>query len=242
MKYTFKTWITPHDLDINNIASASAVLRYLQEAAYRHLQVCPPTMDELRAENKVFVLSRVSYSIYEELRSGDELEVSTWPSEGKGVSFLRSGRITRNGSTVAELIAIWALIDPVAKSFWRTSDYTPAFEYEEPIELDMPSRFRIPKDTELSLVGEYTVRYNDVDVNRHMNNTHYPDMLCSYIPSMIGRRVVNMSVSYLHEAPLGCELKIYCSKEDDGTFYMRSLLPDGTVNVEAQLIMENVHA
>lgn len=241
MRYSFKTTVTPHDLDINNIASASAVLRYLQEAAYRHLKACPPTMDELRAQNKVFVLSRVSFSIYAELHSGDELEISTWPSEGKGVSFLRSGRMTRNGSTVAEHLAVWALVNPVDKTLWRTSDYDADFEYEEPIELDMPTRLRIPKDVELSLVGQYTVRYNDIDVNRHINNTHYPDILCSFIPTMLERKVVNMSVSYVNEAPLGTDIKVYCSREDDGTFYMRTILPDGRVNVEAQLIMEEVY-
>ncbi len=238
MKYTFKARVSPHDLDVNNLASASAVLRYMQEAAYRHLEVCPPTMDELRAENKVFVLSRVSYSIYDELKTGDEIEVSSWPSESRGVSFPRCARITRNGATVAELISLWALIDPINKSFWRADAYKPDFEYEDPIELDMPSRFRIPADVEMSLVGEYTARYCDVDVNKHINNTHYPDILCSFIPSMIGRRVVSLSISYLHEAPLGSEIKVYCSKEDDGTFYLRTVLENGQVNVEAQMIME----
>ena len=240
MRFSFKATISPHDLDINNVASPSAVLRYLQEAAYRHLQACPPTMDELREQNKVFVLSRVSFSIYAELHSGDELEITTWPSEGKGVSFLRSGRITKNGSTVAELLAVWALINPVDRTLWRATDYSADFEYEEPIELDMPTRIRIPKDTQLSLVGQYTVRYNDIDVNRHINNTHYPDILCSFIPSMLGRKVVNMSISYVNEAPLGTDIKVYSSREDDGTFYMRTILPDGRVNVEAQLIMEDM--
>ncbi len=238
MKYTFKATVTPHDLDINNIASPSAVLRYMQEAAYRHLQVCPPTMDELRAENKVFVLSRVSYSMYAELHTGDEIEISSWPSESRGVSFPRSARITRNGSTVAELISLWALVDPVKKTFWRSSDYTPSFEYEEPIELDMPSRFRIPTDAELSLVGDYTARYCDVDVNKHINNTHYPDILCGFLPTMQGVKIASMAISYLHEAPLGATIKVYCSKEDDGVYYLRTVLEDGKVNVEAQIILD----
>ncbi len=211
----------------------------MQEAAYRHLEICPPTMDELRAENKVFILSRVSFSIYAELHTGDEIEITTWPSESRGVSFPRSARITRNGSTVAELISLWALVDPVNKTFWRASDYAPEFEYEEPIELDMPSRFRIPQDAELALVGDYTARYCDVDVNMHINNTHYPDILCSFLPTMQGRRIASIAISYLHEAPLGKEIKVYCSKEDDGAFYLRTVLSDGTVNVEAQIIMDN---
>ena len=55
---------------------------------------------------------------------------------------------------------------------------------------------------------------------------------------MIGRRVASMAISYLHEAPLGSDIKVYCSEEDDGVFYLRTVLEDGTVNVEAQIIMD----
>lgn len=240
MKFGFKATVTPHDLDINNIASASAVLRYMQEAAYRHLTVCPPTMDELRAENKVFVISRLSFSIYDEIRFDDKLDITTWPSESRGASFPRSTRVTRDGNIVAELVSQWALVDPVNKALWRSNAYEPDFEYEDPIELDLPSRLRIPQGTELSLVGEHTVGYHDIDMNKHLNNTNYPDILCGFLPSMIGKRVVSMAISYLHEAPLGAEVKVYCSKEDDGLFYMRTVLPDGSVNVEAQIVLEDI--
>ena len=239
MKYSFKATVTPHDLDINNIASASAILRYMQEAAYRHLTVCPPTMDELRAENKVFVLSRLAFSIYDEIRFNDELLITTWPSESKGASFPRSTRATRNGNIVAELISQWALVDPVNKTLWRAKDYTPDFEYEDQIELDLPSRLRIPQGAELSLKGEYTVSYCDVDMNKHLNNTNYPDILCGFLPTMVGKRVISMSLSYINEAPLGVNIRVYSTKEDDGSFYLRTLLPDGSVNVEAHVIIED---
>ena len=111
---------------------------------------------------------------------------------------------------------------------------------EEPIELDLSTRLRIPSDTEMKLVGEHTVAYQDCDLNHHLNNTHYPDLLIGFLPSMEGKRVVNMAISYLHEAPLGQTLKVYSSKEDDGAFYIRTLLPDGSVNVEAQIVTEEL--
>ena len=240
MKYTFNATVTPHDLDINNIASPSAVLRYMQEAAYRHLTVCPPTMDELRAQNKVFVLSRLSFSIYKEIRFDDTLTVSTWPSESRGASFPRSTRAVRNGETVAELVSQWALVDPVNKTLWRANAYEPDFEYEDPIELDLPQRLRIPQGTELRLVGEYTVGYHDVDMNTQLNNTNYPDILCGFLPTMTGKRAVSMAISYIHEAPLGTEIKVYASDEDDGLYYLRTQRPDGSVNVEAQIVLEDI--
>lgn len=240
MRFIFKTRITPHDLDVNNVASASAVLRYMQEAAYRHLAVCPPTMDELRAENKAFIISRVSFSIYDALRFDDEVTIETWPSESKGVSFPRSTRMLKDGKTVAELASVWALVDPVNKTFWRSNAYTPDFEYEDPIELDISTRLRIPREIELKLVGEHNVSYADCDLNQHINNTRYPDILCGFLPTMYGKRVISMAISYLHEAPIGQTVKVYSSDEDDGIFYLRTMLADGTVNVEAQIITEDL--
>ena len=60
------------------------------------------------------------------------------------------------------------------------------------IETAAPIRFRLPADAPLREVGRHLVTYADVDVNRHMNNTKYADLLCSYLP-MDGARVSAMS-------------------------------------------------
>ena len=92
----------------------------------------------------------------------------------------------------------------------------------------------------MKLVGEHTVTYQDCDLNKHVNNTHYPDILCGFLPSMEGKRVVKMAISYIHEAPIGQAIKRYVSKEDDGAFYVRSVLPNGNANVEAQIVTEDI--
>jgi acyl-ACP thioesterase len=240
MKWTIKRTVSPHDLDLNDIASPSAVLRFMQEAAYMQMQYCKPTMNELRAENKVFVVSRTSMSIYSPINVCDEIEASSWACDSKGVSFLRCAEIRRDGELVAELASVWALINPETKTLWRVSDYTPSYETDEPLELDIPSRIRIPKDVSLLLSGEYRVSYNDADVNRHINNTHYPDILCGFLPEMAGKRVVKFAISYVHEAPVGEVLKIYTSKEEDGSFWVRSVKEDGSINVEAEIVLEDI--
>ena len=240
MKYTIHRTVSPHDLDYNNIASASAVLRFMQECAYMQLTDVPPTMDELREQGKVFVLSRLSYSIYSELHACEEIEIRTWPCESGGVSFPRCSQIIRDGKIVAELVSVWALINPVTHTLWRASDYHPSFEYGQMLELDLPTRIRIPRDMNLSLVGEHIVEYSDVDVNRHLNNTKYPDMLCGFLPDMKGKRVIKLAISYLSEAPLGERLKIYVSEEEDGAYWVRSVKQNGDVNCEAQIVTDEI--
>ncbi len=240
MKWSIKRTISPHDLDLNDIASPSAVLRYMQEAAYMQMQYCKPTMNDLRAENKVFVVSRTSMSIYAPLNVCDEITASTWACESKGVSFLRCSEIIRDGQKVAELASIWALVNPETKSLWRVSDYNPSYETEPPSELDLPARIRIPKETPLTLCGEYRVSYNDADLNKHINNTKYPDILCGFLPDMYGKRVIKFSISYIHEAPINTTIKVYTSKEDDGSFWVRTVNENGSINTESEIVLEEI--
>ena len=51
--------------------------------------------------------------------------------------------------------------------------------------------------------------YSDVDINLHMNNTYYPDMLWGLIPDIQEKEVTSVNLRYQKEAPLGGEITIY---------------------------------
>ena len=80
--------------------------------------------------------------------------------------------------------------------------------------------------------------YSDIDYNMHMNNTHYPDMLCDYISEMTDEhtayRVSSLSLSYLKESHLGATLTITRSKmSDDGKIEIRTVNDAGESCLEA---------
>lgn len=51
--------------------------------------------------------------------------------------------------------------------------------------------------------------YPDVDMNRHMNNTVYIDMLYGFAGVDEDKQLRSASINYLHEAPLGTTFKVY---------------------------------
>ena len=240
MKFSIERTVSPHDLGINNIATASAILRYMQEAAFMHMAACPPSMDQLRAENKAFIISKLSMSIYGVLRACDNIKISTWACDSKGYSFLRCARLEKDGLIVAEMETVSALVDIENKKLCRVTEYPQSYTTEEPIELDLPARLRIPQSVNLGLAGEHTVTYTDCDLNHHINNTHYPDIICGFLPTMEGRRVEKMCISYLNEAPLGQNIKVYVSGEEDGAVWVRTVREDGTPNVECEIVLDNI--
>ena len=233
--------VSPHHLDFNNVASASAILRYMQDAAYGQMYHNPPSMDDLRKENKVFVLSRLVMNVYAPLHVCEELVAESWACESRGASFLRCCRLKRGEETVAEVTAIWALVDAETKRLLRVSEYDPPYSCEPPLEMDAPARIRIPRDAEMTLVGEHSVIYSEVDINRHINNTNYPDILCSYAGDMRGKRVSRISLNYCHEAALGDTLKVYSAEgEEEGSVIFRTIRSDGQVNVEAEIFFDQL--
>lgn len=239
MKWSHIKNVAPTDLDINNIASASAYLRYMQEAAHHHMVDFPPSPDDLLMENKVFILSRTSLSVHRPLRACEKAVVSTWACEGHGASFPRCAEVSVNGELCAEMSSVWALVDISDKSLCRTDAYPQSYSSEAPNEPALPLRLRFPRDTQFENIGKYTVRYSDVDINRHLNNTKYPDIFCSFLPSMEGIRVKDMVINYASEAPIGAVINILTAKTENGIAF-RSVLPNGVVNAEALFVFEKI--
>jgi len=239
MKWTEEYRINVHDTDLNGIVSTSGILRYMQDTANLQMAGQGPSYDELFSQGYSFVLSRLGISIYAPLHAHDRIISQSWAVASRGVTFNRCYRICRGDDIVAEAVSAWALLNVKEKKLCRVGEVPLNYCEDEPLELDLPTRFRIPSEVTMSLMGERTVLYADVDQNGHLNNTHYPDILCSYLPDMKHSRVISMVISFASEAPLGETEKIYCG-EYDGTYYVRSVRPSGAVNAEAEIMTESV--
>lgn len=237
MKWTENYRVNANDEDVNRIVSISGLLRYMQDAANFQMEGEGPSYAELFSSGLAFVLSRFQLSSYSPIYAHDEICVQTWACESKGVQHNRCYRIMKDNAIAAEAVSVWALLDINTKRLKRVGDIELNYSQDKMLELDIPQRIKIPSEAQLSLRGEYLVSYADIDLNGHMNNTKYPDMLCGFLPDMIGQRVISMSINFLKEAPLGESIKIY-SGEYDGIYYFQTIRQDGTINVEAEFMLE----
>ena len=240
MKWTGRYRIQANDTDCNRIASSSAMLRLMQDAANSEMEEDGPSYDSLIEDGFSFVLSRIRMSFYAPLYSHESVEVQSWACESRGVQFNRCYSILRDGRITAEAVSVWALCGIRDHKPRRVSEFEFGYCMDDMLELDLPARFRIPEDVNLRLVGERTVEYADIDGNGHMNNTRYPDLLCSYLDcDLRGQRVISMGISFLSEAPLGETLKFYCG-QSDGVYYLRTVRENGMTNVEAEILLEKI--
>ena len=94
----------------------------------------------------------------------------------------------------------------------------------------------------MEVVGTRSIVYSDLDFNRHMNNTRYPDMICDFLPSMDGRWVTALSLSYLREAAFGDTLTVSRATAEGGgeRYLIRTTRPDGAVCLEALVELSDI--
>lgn len=240
MKWTGNYIVNANDIDMNFVVSVSNIFRYMQDAANCQMEQDGPSYKELFDRDLAFVVSRFNISLYAPLHSHDKIEVQSWACESKGVTFNRCYRILRDGVIMAEAVSAWALAGVHDRKLHRVNEFDDLnYGMDEMLELDMPARMRIPDGVNFSLVGERTVEYGDTDMNGHMNNTKYPDMICGFIGDMKGKRVISMALNFVSEAPLGETLKVYRG-ESDGVHYIRTVRGNGNVNIEAEIITETI--
>lgn len=236
MKYTEKYEVLAHDSEPRGTIRCGAVLKYMQETANHQLRDEKPSYYELLDKGFAFILSRIDIKFLKPLNRYEHFESSSWHCPSKGVTFQRCYELTRNGEVCVQANSAWALVGTNDGTIVKVGDVeTDKYTTDEPTEPLNKLRFRIPKDTELKLVGTKKIMYSEIDVNTHMNNTHYPDMLCDFLPNPWELFVTEMGISFLSEAPLDCELEIWRSDlTEDGYYYFRTKNGD-KVNIEAKV-------
>lgn len=241
MAHSVNYEILTHDTGHNGEVHPSAICRYLQETADSQMRADGPTYRELIDAGYSFVLSRINVQLYASLHAYDQITVQTWAYDPpRGASFERYYRLYRGNELIAEAGTVWALLNLNTMELCRIGTVELNYGTGEPLPINM--RFRLPS-LEFEDAGTRTVRYSDVDVNNHMNNTRYPDMLCDFVPDIDTLRVTGIQLHYVAEAPLGETLTVKrAMTEEDGhpVYWFETLRSDGKCNIRARIDAETL--
>lgn len=242
MKWTENYEIKYHDTHSNELVGMSNIFKLFQESAMRQMKGCKPSYGELLNQGKALILSSIRVEMYSPVYPYDNITVKTWASNSnKGFTTIRSYQMYRGEELIGESASAWALVSTADKRLLKISEADFSnYEGEEPLTLEKPMRVRIPSEVKMNLVGEYTVRYSDIDMNNHVSNTNYPDIIFNCLPKPESKLVKSMAITYLKEAKIGDNLKIYMAFTD-GKYYFRSIHENGDVNVEGEIIVESIN-
>jgi acyl-ACP thioesterase len=214
-QYTEKYEITCHDVDENNNIRPTCLMRYMQETANHQMRDRKPSYYDLFFEGKAFIVTRMNIEIYRQLHQYEHIVTGTWRNQEKGATFPRCYEVRCGEEVVARAYSDWAVANRNTGKLCRSDEIDiSGYETGEALELDIPKRFHFPKDMKFEKVGQRHVFYSDVDMNRHMTNTQYANMVWDYIPGIIDKEVTSINIRFMKEAPLDADIDIYMARAD----------------------------
>ena len=165
---------------------------------------------------KLWVFTRVYCEIEEYPTYLSVSDFLTYPNERKAFAFPRQLKVTSQfGKTQAKISSIWALIDKDSRKLIFKPDLPEAEGHHEKDELPLPGKVETKP---CSFAYERKIRHSDIDINGHLNNTRYIEMIVDIHDAGFYKRkeIASLLINFETESSEGETIEIYVS--DDGTY------------------------
>ncbi|GAB4317736.1 MAG: thioesterase [Candidatus Sumerlaeia bacterium] len=194
--------------DAGERLTVPALCNYFQEAASCHAFELGLDVQRLIADHRItWVLSRFHMQVYRRPAWRERVCVETWPSDYSRLLARREFRLLNDrGDLLAAATSSWVLIDLERRRPIRLPRYV--------IEKLPPPAERAMEEPTGSVPGaktggagrrEFSVRFSDLDINRHVNHVAYISWAVETTPVELQRQgeLRELSAEFLDEAHLG---------------------------------------
>lgn len=220
--YTQQYAVYRHDGDHHGNVKPGALLRYGQQIATVHAESVGLNDALYAATHTAYVLAKQALQIDRTPRVDEVLTAVTRPERCKRAV---NKRITTfydaEGKQVAVLDSRWVLIDTEKRLILRKhpEQFNDQWAPDVPFELPMKMVKAAPEACEQ--IGECVATYSRCDMNGHMNNTRYADILCDALPWDVWEQgeVRNLKIYYHREIPRGESFTLLRAQTGEKQYY-----------------------
>ena len=215
--------VTYYDLDYMGRMRLSSLTRLMNIAGDNHSKMMNVGYDDLKKKHLAFLLMKLGVKVYEFPKYNDVVTVRTWPLNPSGVSFVRNGDILdASGCRMLEWSCICALADLIKRKIVRPSALE-LYKFEiDPPEICIEAKKLIfPANESLDTSYTHIVTYRDVDLNMHLNNIVYFDIIMNSLPSdcISDIHIKEIQINYINEAGPGDEINVSYIKKGNEHFF-----------------------
>lgn len=220
--YTEKFPVYRHDGDHNGYLKTGALLRYTQQIAGEHAEAVGLTDEVYAATHTAYVLAKQAVHFNRTPRIDELLTLTTCPERTKRAVNKRITHVTdAAGEEVALLDGRWVLIDTDKRTILRTHPAEFDLGWATDVAEELPMKLKKLPLEECERLGECTATYSRCDINGHLNNTRYTDIICDALPMEIwdSQLVSDLVIFYHREVPRGERFTLYRAKMSENQWY-----------------------
>ncbi len=223
------------DCDAGRRIRLSALITDLHELGEAQAVAFGLSRNELLEKGMCWVLYRQRIVMRKLPGYGETMRVTTWPAALQGPVFPRYFVLEdETGEQIGEAVTAWILMDVATRRPLRPTAIPGVLPVSDAREnpLPLPGMLRIESAQEAE---KRAVKYSDVDVNGHMNNTRYIDWTADVLPfdMLLKDGLHDIQVNYISEALPG-EALMLLTAEADGGMLVTGRRADGKTVFEAK--------
>ncbi|MBU1249142.1 MAG: hypothetical protein KKB70_10620 [Proteobacteria bacterium] len=220
MRLEYPSVVRMHEVGLDGVAPLPVLLNYFQEAASIHAATLGWGRDEMLAENLTWVLARLFVEIDRQPAPWETVITTTWPVRREKYTARRdfsfsdaAGQVWARGTTS------WAMIDIDARRMVSIpASFGKHFENSFPGHLEFVGKRVAALGGEPLQVSQVTARLFDLDVNGHVNNTHFASWALEAVPDAFAatHRLTAFDMQYRAEVRRGDMVRSLCGTGGEG--------------------------
>ncbi len=209
--YSFSSKIRYSEVGEGGALSPSALLSYLQDGALFQSEELGVGVAHANEVRRRWLLAAWEVQVAELPRFADEIVVSTWATDFKGLFARRNFTLERTGERLVSADSLWFMYNdetgrPMRPPAEEVEAYAADLRDDRPLDMP-PVQRRLPLEGPGEPAPPVTVTQAYIDTNHHVNNARYVDIalgaLSEVAPGCTLGPLRRLDVQYCTAARLG---------------------------------------
>ncbi len=181
-KFLMSHEVSTFECDRSNAMKFSAVLDLFQMAAGAHAETLGCGWDYCVKNNRAWMAIAYHIQVEKYPQMNEKITIRTWPSDKTRIKATRDFEVLNAaGEIIIRASSQWVMINTENKRLMNLLEHLQNLEKRD--ERAVNSDFNIDFDTaHIDLQKGFQVRFDDIDINQHTNNTVYPLWASESVP------------------------------------------------------------
>ena len=218
--YTETMTVMNADADFRSLLKPSALLRYVEQVSADHARTFGMTDQFFKDHGVAFLVGKQALKFDRVPQRAEKLTLLTRAEASRRGSVKRITTVTdAEGKQVAMVDCRWIVVSLAESRILREPGWTVDGFWNETVEGELPLQLHKCREG-LASAGEWTVRYSQCDLNGHLNNAFYLDLVCDALPLDVVRKgpVTFASINYHREVPMGETVEVFYAPSAEGWY------------------------
>ena len=218
--YTETATVLNADADFRSLLKPSALLRYVEQVSADHARTFGMTDQFFKDHGVAFLVGKQALKFDRVPQRAEKFTLLTRAEASRRGSVKRITTVTdAEGKQVAMVDCRWIVVSLAENRILREPGWTVDGFWNETVEGELPLQLHKCREG-LTSAGEWTVRYSQCDLNGHLNNAFYLDLVCDALPLDVVRKgpVTFASINYHREVPMGETVEVFYAPSAEGWY------------------------